>query len=315
MLKNIIVFGGAGFIGSNITKKLVELGYNTIVVDGLLPNTGGDLKNLKDILDKIKFYSQRIEEIPNLEELIKASDFIIDSMAWTLHLGALANPHYDLELNCISHLYLIQALSEKNKVIYLGSRGQYGNPLGTRIDETTPMIPLDVQGIHKLSAENYYRIYSKIKDFDVVSLRIANCFGENQQIKTNEAGLIASFFIDALKGKTIKVYGKERIRPIVYVDDLVSYVIKIMNADFIGFDYFNLNGYDIPIYELAKIIVDHVGTGDVTLKDIPQHIADIDIGNVRFDDSKLVQTFPDVSKTDLGEAIKKTTEYFRENLN
>ena len=271
--------------------------------------------NLKKILNKIKFYSQRIEDIPNLEELIKDSDVIIDSMAWTLHLGALTNPHYDLKLNCSSHLYLIQALTKINKVIYLGSRGQYGNPLVTNIVEETPMVPLDVQGIHKLSAENYYRIYSKIKGFDVVSLRIANCFGENQPINTNEAGLIATFFNDALSGKTIEVYGKERLRTIVYVDDLVSYIIKIINSNGTRFNCFNVNGDDILIYELANMIVNQVGTGKIILKEMPRHIADIDIGNVSFDDSKLTNTFPDVSKTDLVDAISNTTDYFRENLN
>jgi len=193
MTCNVTIFGGAGFIGSNIAKKLVEIGYNTTVVDGLLRNTGGDLKNIRDILEKIKFYPLRIEEVPNLVKLVEDSDFIIDSMAWTQHGSAITNPQYDLELNCASHLCLIQALTKKNKVIYLGSRGQYGNPTVSRITEQTTMVPLDIQGIHKLAAENYYRIYSKIKSFDVVSLRIANCFGANQPIKKNEPGLIASF--------------------------------------------------------------------------------------------------------------------------
>ncbi len=310
---NVLILGGAGFIGSNIANELVEQGYNVIVIDGLLPKTGGKIENLV-YMNKIEFINKKIEEIHDLEFIVKDNDYIIDCIGWTLHLEAINNPCYDLELNCKSHLLIIKALKKDHKVIYLGSRGQYGNPSVDIITENTEMYPEDIQGIHKLTTEYYYKFYSNIIDFDCISLRLPNCFGENQLINSDEIGLIGSFIRDTILGKPIEIFGTDRIRAIIYVKDVVKAILCILNYKFKQFNVFNINGYNKSILELAKLIIEVVGSGDIFIKDIPESISKIDVGNALFSDKKFRDLFPEYKPTDLKISLENTINYFKRKL-
>ncbi len=315
MKKKVLIFGGAGFVGSNLAKRLVAQGFSVTVIDGLMPESGGRLENIKEILNSINFINSSIEELKNLQDLVHDAEIIIDAMAWTLHLEAIKNPIYDLELNCKSHLNLILKIPKGKKVIYLGSRGQYGNPQINEIDENTVMVPEDIQGVHKVTAEFYYRIYSKFIGFDVLALRFPNCFGENQTIFSKEIGLVSSFILDALQNKTIEVYGSNRFRSVIYVQDIISAILLLIEFPFKGFNDFNINGTEISIFELAQKIVSIAGSGNVILKSMPEHIAKIEVGNAKFIDKKFTDLFPDFKKTDLSISLKNTINYFREQLN
>jgi UDP-glucose 4-epimerase len=316
MKNNVLVLGGAGFIGSNIAEKLSSDDFNVTVIDGLLPSTGGDRSNISSFVKNIVFIESRIENVSNLDSIVLQSDVIIDSMAWTSHVSAIKKPEYDLELNCLSHLHLIKLLRGKKnkKIIYLGSRGQYGNPHVGSIDENTDMIPVDIQGIHKLTCESYYRVYAKIFGFDVISLRIPNCFGKKQPIKGEDIGLVGSFIVDAIHNEEIEIYGQNRKRNLIYVDDLVEVIIGLLLCSLPGFNAFNISGYDLPIHVLAQSIVDITGTGKVVLKEMPKEIINIDVGNAHYDSSKLKILIPTQKVSDLEIALKETINYFKRNI-
>ena len=311
----VLILGGAGFIGSNLVKKFVDNNYDVTVIDGLLKKTGGRIENLSNFLNKITFIEKRIEDVKNLSDIIFKQDIVIDSMAWTSHLSALKNPVYDLELNVKSHLYFLEEIKKNrnkaNKVIYLGSRGQYGNPNVDVINETTPMIPEDMQGIHKLTAENYCRIYSKLYGLNIQSLRIPNCFGENQPYKGNDIGLVGSFIRDSLKNKTIEIYGKGRKRNLIYIKDLTNIIYRLSNTSFSGFSALNIAGYEISIKDLVKTIIKITQKGNFVLKDITEEIKNIDTGLARYDDKKLKSILKNFKSIKFETAIENTINYFK----
>lgn len=316
MYKNILVLGGAGFIGSNIVDQLLLNLFNVTVIDGLLPSTGGDIANILNLIPKIKFINSKVENVDELNDIVLESDVIIDSMAWTSHMHAMKNPNYDLELNCLSHLHLINSLKglKNKKIIYLGSRGQYGNPNVKSIVESTVMIPEDIQGVHKLAAESYYRIYSKLYGFDVISLRIPNVFGKNQPYKNEDIGLVGLFIKKALSNEVIEVFGKDRSRSLMFVNDLVEAIIQLINFDNHGFTAFNVKGYDVSINELVKEIISISKSGKLIVEDIPEEIKNIDTGSAIFDDSKLRQII-NANVTDIHTALLHTINYFKERHN
>ena len=213
----VLILGGAGFIGSNIVKHLLKFNKDLTIIDGLLPFTGGSEKNISDYLDNISFIHANIEEVKNIGDLTAKAELIIDCMAWTSHLKAIEDPLFDLKLNAASHLFLIKHLKENQNIIYLGSSAQYGNPSQHEITEETEMRPEDPQGIHKLTAESYFRIYSKIKKFNVISLRIPNCFGVNQPFIGDDIGLVGGFIRDVFNEKKIEIYGHKRKKNLLYV--------------------------------------------------------------------------------------------------
>jgi UDP-glucose 4-epimerase len=311
----VLILGGAGFIGSNLVKIFVDNNCNVTVIDGLLDKTGARIENLSNYLDKIIFIQKRVEDTQNLPDIISKQDVVIDSMAWTSHLSAIKDPLYDLELNVKSHLYVLKAIINNKlfpcKIIYLGSRGQYGNPIVEKITEITPMVPEDIQGIHKLTAENYYRIYSKLYGLNIISLRIPNCFGENQPYEGEDIGLIGSFVKDSLKDKTIEIYGKGRKRNLIYVKDLCNITFSLSDTSISGFSAYNVAGHETGIEDLVKTIIKITDKGKFVLKSIPEEIKNIDTGFAQFDDTKLRNILNGYNLTILQDALKSTIDYLK----
>lgn len=153
----------------------------------------------------IHFAQLDVRDAGTIADTIRASDVIVDCMAWTSHRKALQDPIYDLHLTEIRTCIYFKHLHSGQKIVYLGSRSQYGIPDVSAINEETSMVPVDIQGIHKLAAESYYRVYSRLKNLNVISsLRFPNCFGENQPNQGEDVGLVGGFIRDLLDRKLVK---------------------------------------------------------------------------------------------------------------
>lgn len=310
---NVLILGGAGFIGSSITERFIDLRNKITVIDGLLPKTGGRRKNLEKLNTKIITIFSRIEKINNLKEIVIDSDIIIDCMASTSHLLGIENPLYDLKLNVESHLHLISHLQSGQKVIFLGSSSQFGRRNEKEIKENSPMLPSDIQGVHKVAAESYYRIYSKIKKFNVASLRFPNCFGENQVLEGMDVGLIGNFIKNILNDKVIELYEKNRKRSIIYVKDIAEIVYRICKKNWEGFEPFNIGGEEIKIEKLAELIVNLNGKGRIVYKVMPKKIKAIELGSVKINEKKIEKFIGKIELSNLKESLQKTIKYFEEN--
>lgn len=313
--KKVLVLGGAGFIGSMISERFFNEGFSVTVIDGLLEQTGGLRKNLNQILPYIQFIDTRIEDIGNFSDLVSPYHLIIDCMAWTSHHLALSNPLYDLQLNASSHLHVLSALDKNvdRNIIFLGSRGQYGNPKISIITEETPMLPEDIQAVHKVAAESYYRLFAKFKRLNVISIRLSNCFGERQLAYGSDIGLVGGFIRDLLQGQTLDVYG-ERKRNLLYVGDLTEIIVRLSSKNMKGFNSFNVIGQEITIQQLVEILISIIGSGKYYISDIPQYIKEIDMGNAIVSDEKIRALLGDFSFTDLRSSLSKTVNYFKHEL-
>jgi len=319
--KTILILGGAGFIGSNLAKEFVDLGARVKIIDGFIDGTGADIQNIRGLSGNIELYKSRIEGFEHLPEIVKDSDLIIDSMAITSHKFGVENPVIDAQLNLVSHLHLINALkdSKGKNIIYLGSRGQYGSIKGKVITEKTPQNPIDPQGINKAAAEHYFKLYSKKFGFNVISLRITNCFGENQKVAGDDLGLVGSFIKDAIEGRTVVIYGNtKRIKNLIYVNDLVKIITQIAASDFGKFESYNVTGIEVSLERLLDSIIKYICKGKYIVKPFPKDIKSIDVGEARFSDNKLRKKLGNVKYikySDLRESLIKTINYFKERLN
>jgi len=314
-----LVLGGAGFIGSHIADNLIRNGEKVIVLDGLLPKTGGKLENLKSFINllddfiEVDFNKLADKELNNL---INRVDIVINSMAWTAHHGAISDPIYDLSLNQISHLRLAQALRlhPEKCCIYLGSRTQYGLVNDKVITEDLSMHPQDIQGIHKTAAESYFRVFSNLGGASSVSLRFANCFGEGQPYDGTDIGLVGSLIRDLLRGREITVYGNNRSRELVYVRDVANIVYLISKQKIIGFSAFNIGGVKISIEQLVKILIRKIGHGSYVIKKLAGDIKAIDTGSAFLCTKKLDSILGVQLATPLEDALLLTILYFKERL-
>lgn len=315
-MKKVLVLGGAGFIGSQIAARFSN-DYDVTIIDGLIDGTGGQVKNIKDI-ENLKFIDKCIEDVVELPSILSKQDIIIDSMGWSSHLGAIKEPRLDLELNLESHIHLLEILKHNYKknclVIYLGSTGQYGMPVSDSVNESSQMLPLDIQGINKASAENFFRVYSKLYEMDIVSLRVPNCYGENQPCFGKDIGLIGGFLRSALINKCIEVYGEERKRNLIYVKDLVDVILKITQKRNKSFQSYNVPCRNISIKEIANKISSIVDQCALSFKELPSEVKHFDVNNINIDFRKIENLIHNHQFCDFEKSLKSTFDYFRQTI-
>lgn len=314
--RSVLVAGGAGFLGSGIAARYAAAGWDVTVIDGLVEGTGGRAEHLADLGTGIRFIRERIETVPDLPSIVAAHDVVVDSMAWTSHRLAMQEPLRDLRLNAESHLHLIEALpvSTGARVIYLGSRSQFGDGIGDEIVEDSPMIPRDVQGIHKLAGELYFRVYAKSRGLRAVSLRVPNCFGPRQPVTGDDIGLVGSLIRDLLSGKTVEVFGDARRRGFAFAGDVADIVFRLGQVSSDGFLPLNLGGWSLTIEALVQQLVQAVGRGGYTRAPLPASLQHMDMGNAHMRSDGLEAVLGDVPMTDLPSALSATVAYFRRAL-
>jgi UDP-glucose 4-epimerase len=312
----LLLVGGAGFIGSHIARIFLTNDWQIGIVDGLVEGTGGARQNVKDFASKLEFaLYQSIEETADLIEHVKWADCIVDAMAFTGHMVGFEKPLMDAGSNLLSHLRLIEALKScpGKKIIYLGTRSQYGSVPADVITEESICLPVDPQGINKLAAEHFFRIYAKPYQFSAASLRITNCFGPNQRVN-GERGLVGGFIHDVLNDKPIEIFGSaERRKNLLFGEDAARVVLEMAQKSWAGFNVFNVGGTEVSIQDLLKTIFQAAGKGNFSVKEFPEHVKRIDVGEATFSDEKLKRFLNGKKQTPLATAIGLTVEYFKQN--
>jgi len=310
------VCGGAGFLGSRIVAAFVDRGDEVVVVDAMLAETGGDAAHLAAVRDAIELKPSAIEDVPDLGRLLKGAALVVDCMAWTRHVAAFDNPIYDMRLNLESHLRLILAARgvPGTRILYLGSRGEYGRTTAARITEDTPLEPRDVQSVHKAAADQHFRLFAELGGLSALSLRLPNCFGPGQPVAGKDIGLVGGWIRSALAGEPIVLYGSGRRRPLLFADDAASVVSRLSDQPFTGYQAFNLAGRDVELSDLAARIVSMAGRGSVAQAPMPDEVAVMDIGDTVFVDTALRQLIGRVPDVDLDAALGATVAYFKERL-
>lgn len=315
--KNILITGGLGFIGSNLAYKLVELGANVIIVDAMIPNMGGNLYNIYEIRDKVKLNFADIRDENIMNQLVRDKDYIFNLAAQLSHTESMKDPFLDLDINCRGHLVLLEAcrkFNDKVKIIYAGTRAQYGKILYTPVDEKHPINPTDANGITKYACEQYHILYYNVYGIKTTSLRLTNTYGPRHQMKHKEQGFIGWFVRQAMDNDEIKIFGKgKQLRDINYVDDVVDAFLMAATNDKAYGEVFNVGGCPISLLNLVKLIIEIVGRGTYKLIEYPKGWKKIEVGDYVADITKIKEVLGWEPKTDVKEGLTKMVEYYEKN--
>jgi nucleoside-diphosphate-sugar epimerase len=310
------VLGGAGFVGSHVAREFLSAGYRVIVIDGLLERTGGRVEHLPASGRDLVFIPEPVESCSTLGEHLRSADVIVDCMGWTAHREALRDPLYDLRLNQESHLHVLRHVEEGSgqALIYLASRGQYGNPEGIVLDESTPMLPLDFQGIHKAAGESYYRIHAALLNLRVAALRLPACFGANAPVQGPDIGLIGGFIRDLLTSGGVTLYAPSRRRNFVYAEDAARVVTRLCDRIEPGFAAFNLAGHMVDMEHLLALLVETIGAGEVEIASMPHEVASMEMGSAAVSEDRLHALIGTIPRTDFRVALEATVQFYRAAL-
>ena len=250
-----VVTGGAGFIGSNIVKKLVLRGDNVTVIDNL--NTGKE-ENLESVRDKITFLNDSILNIDLLEKEMQDVDGVFHQAALASVQDSFLKPEEYNEVN-VHGTENILKLAKKNsfKVVYASSSSVYGNPEKIPIEESDRLGPINPYAETKVKKEELAIKYAQV-GVKVIGLRYFNVFGKGQS--TEYAGVLKLFLERIRDGLPPKINGDgTQFRDFVYVEDVANANLVSMDSN-VDHEFFNVgtNSY-ITIIDLAKTIIKYSG--------------------------------------------------------
>ena len=274
-----LVTGGAGFIGSHLTKKLVEEGNDISIIDNL--NTGKE-KNLESIKNKIDFVKGSILDIELLEKLTKDVEGVYHQAALASVQDSFSKPdeYHDVNVNGTENILKL-AKQYNFKVVYASSSSVYGNPVRIPIRESDEKNPINPYAETKLKKEELAQKYSEM-GVKVIGLRYFNVFGKGQ---SKEYAGVLKLFLERIRDKLPpKINGDgTQFRDFVYVGDVVNANIMSMNSD-VNHAFFNVGtNTSITILDLAKIIIKFAKLdlepifGPALKGDVQKTIANIDL--------------------------------------
>ena len=313
---NVLITGGVGFIGSNLARRLVELGAKVLLVDSLIPEYGGNLFNIHGIEDQVRINIADVRDEHSMKYLVQGQDYLFNLAGQVSHIDSMQDPYTDLEINCRSQLSILEACRKHNpmvKVIYAGTRQQYGKPQYLPVDEKHPMCPTDVNGINKMAGEWYHILYNHVYGIQATSLRLTNTYGPRQLLKHSRQGFIGWFIRLAIDDEEIKIFGDGRqLRDMTYVDDVVEAFLLAAASESANGHIFGLGGMEpVSLVEFVRILIEVAGTGRYVLVPFPPERKAIDIGDFYADYSKIERTLGWKPSVPLREGLARTVAFYR----
>jgi len=315
----VLVTGGLGFIGSNLARRLVGAGADVTVMDAMIPDYGGNPFNVHDIRDRLTVNISDVRDRAAMDHLIQGKDYLFNLAGQVSHLDSMRDPFTDLDINCRSQLSILESCRHRNpgvKVVFAGSRQQYGRPQYLPVDEQHPLHPVDVNGINKLAGEWYHILYSRTYGVRAASLRLTNTYGPGQLVKHSRQGFIAWFLRQALEGGEIELFGDgTQLRDLTFVEDVVDAFLLAASSERADGQAYNLAGETpISLGDLAWLLVEITGQGGVRHVPFPPERQLIDIGSYYGSAAKIGAELGWRPRTPLREGLERTIRYYRDHL-
>ena len=272
--KNILVSGGAGFIGSHLVDKL-SLGNKVIVIDNL---SSGLLSNLEKSKDQITFIKGDVLDKTLLKDIVAEVELVFHLAANVGYIRSIEDPYFDMDVNIKGTVNILEACRNSNvkRLVYSSSGAIFGQAKYLPIDEEHPLNPESPYAASKLAAEKYCFAFHKVHGVPVAALRYFNVYGPRQD--TSEyANVILTFFRRIREGKPLTIFGdSKQTRDFVFVEDVVSANILAATQPAAVGEIFNIaTGQDTSIEQLITIV------GQISGRESPVIYADPRAGEVR----------------------------------
>ena len=304
-MSKILVTGGAGFIGSHLTDKLIEQGHNVVVVDNL---SIGKKENLNP---KTDFYNLDICDFDKIKPLFKDIDYVFHLAAIPRVPISVEDPIGTSKVNILGTINVFKAgIDEKVKrIVFASSSSVYGDQDKLPLQEDMIPNPISPYALQKLAGEQFAKLFTNLYKIPVISLRYFNVYGSRIDFGSDYSLVIGKFLKQKTEGKPLTIYGDgEQTRGFCYVDDVVEANIKAMESEKLnGGEIINISSGDSQtINYLAKLI-----GGPVQY--LPPRLGDI--LHTKADTTRAKNLLNWQPKVSFEEGLKKVQEWFQKTLN
>ncbi len=252
-----LVTGGAGFIGSNLVRHLLEEGSEVVVIDDL--STG--LREHLPRSSKLTFIEANLSEVPDLDRLIRRCEFVFHLAAQVGNMRSIQDPVRDAQTNVMATVRLLDACRNGSvrMIVCSASAAAFGEAQTIPITEDHPQRPESFYALSKMAAEWYAVLASSLLKLPAVCLRYFNVYGL-PFAKSEYAGVIASFLDCLQRDRPLVIYGDgSQDRDFVYVKDVVTANLLAARKGTPGGVYNIGTGTATTVLELAHLMSELAG--------------------------------------------------------
>jgi len=315
-MSKCIVTGGAGFIGSHLSRRLANDGHQVIIIDNLCE---GKLENIEDIKNKINFYKKDILDLPFLKKAFKNIDYVFHQAALRSVERSVHNPLETNKVNVGGTLNVSLAARDNKvkRVIFASSSSVYGDQSASRRGETRQPFeesmcpnPVSPYALSKLAGEFYLKQFYQLYGLETISLRYFNVYGPFQDPTNEYANVIPIFIVKILNNERPCIHWDgEQSRDFNYIDDVVEANILAMKAKKTQGEVINIcNGKKYSINQMFTMINQILGK-NIQSSFGPKRAGDVrlTLGNPHL--AQKILNFK--AKVDFQEGLKKSIEWFK----
>lgn len=316
--KNVLITGGMGFLGSNLAIALVHEGATVTVVDNMAEGYGGNLFNIEPIRDAVHVNFADIRDQHVMNYLVRDKDYVFHLAGQVDHILSLTDPFADIDINIKGTAVVMEALKHHNptaRVVYTGTRGQYGSAITLPVNEDAPTNPKGLHEISNLTAEKTILMYHNIHNISSVMLRLTNIYGPRSQMRHHRYGVVNWFVRLGLEGKPIKVFGDGQIlRDFLYVDDCIEAILQSATHEAAYGQIFNVaTGVPVTFVELADTIVQAVDGASWEFAPFSPERKAQEPGDFYADIEKIKRIVGWSPQTSLLDGLSQTADFYRVN--
>lgn len=314
----VLITGGIGFIGSNLARRLVGHGARVTLADSLIPQYGGNLRNIADLHDRVTVNVCDVRDRFAFEYLVREQDYLFNLAGQTSHMDSMTDPQTDLDINAAAQLSILEACRRANpriRLVFASTRQLYGRPDYLPVDEKHPIRPVDVNGINKLAGEGYHLLYSNVYGIRASVLRLTNTYGPGMRVKDARQTFLGIWIRQLLEGQPIKVFGDgTQLRDFNYVDDCVDALVLSAVSDLAIGKVYNLGSSEVvSLKDLARLMQQLVPGGSFEVVPFPPERKAIDIGDYYSDFSLIHGELGWTPGVGLREGLLRSIDFYDKN--
>jgi len=305
--RRVLVTGGAGFVGSNLVKRLIATGARVTVLDDLFT---GRRENLP--AEGFTFVAGSVCDARLVESLVADTEIVFHCAARNIVVST-QDPRQDFETNIGGTLNVLLAArrTEARRVVYTSSTSVYGNPRYLPINEDDHLSLLTPYAVSKLAGENYCMAFYESYGLTTTAVRYSNIYGPGQDPDNPYCGVVAKFTEALFEGRPPLIHGDgNQTRDFTYIDDAVQATILAAVSERAPGEVFNVGtGVETRVNDLAAILIRLIGA-EVT----PRHTDRRDVDNIRrrvVNIEKTRRALRWVPEVTLEEGLRRTVEWQR----
>ena len=313
----VLVLGGLGFIGANLSRRLLASGARVTVVTRQRARHAQDATDIE--ASGATVVDADIRDAEAMHQLVRGQDVLFNLAAQSGAVRSVEDPFTDLDVNGRGGLVLLEALRSENRqanLVFVGSRLEYGRAGAEPVAESRPADPLCSHAIHKLMVEHYLRMYGRLFGLKSIVARVTNPFGPGQPAARTEYGIVNRMIHMALSDRPLTVYGDGRQRrDYIFIDDVVDALMGLGKHAASDAPIYNVGtGVGTAFIDMARSIVAMAGGGRIELVEWPPLDEQIETGDFVADISRISKDLGWAPVVPLHDGLERTVSFYRSHV-